>query len=420
MQIKGAAARTVSLNTDSLITEHSLRNPIDNFIVAQIEAAKLQPSPEADKRTLARRVISISPGFRPRRSEINEFLNDKRRDAYERLVDKLLASPRYGEHQARLWMDVIRYSDSNGFDWDEFRPKAWRFRDYVIRSFNADKPFDQFIREQLAGDELFDGPPKNETEQDALIATGYLRMGPQDNSAGAFNEQDRSRAELMADLTETTASAFLGLTMSCNRCHDHKYDPLSQADHYRMRAFFEPVKFADDVPLDVATEQEAIRAHNKAIDEKLKPLQEQRDTLLAGVKKKLRDEKIAKLSTERADPAGDAQGKAHERFEGQNRGAGEESGAEGQGSSGRAQRRAKEAKRVARQTNRRTEERETPLHASAAHDRQRGESAGDESSVSGKSQRPARVSGARALSPRSIRIPRRFKSRATRRLPADA
>jgi mono/diheme cytochrome c family protein len=275
----------------------SVRNPIDHFVVAQLEAAKLPPSPEADKRTLARRVSYDLTGLPPAPEEMNEFLNDKRRDAYERFVDKLLASPRYGEHQARLWMDVIRYSDSNGFDWDEFRPKAWRFRDYVIRAFNNDKPFDQFIREQLAGDELFDGPPKSETEQEALVATGYLRMGPQDNSAGAFNEQDRSRAELMTDLTETTASAFLGLTMSCNRCHDHKYDPLSQADHYRMRAFFEPVKFADDVPLDVATEQESIRAHNKAVDEKLKPLQEQRDALLASVKKKLRDEKVAKLST---------------------------------------------------------------------------------------------------------------------------
>ena len=274
-----------------------VRDPIDHFIGAKLEAAKLQPSSEADKRTLARRLSYDLTGLPPTPDEMNEFLSDKRRDAYERFVDKLLASPRYGEHQARLWMDVIRYSDSNGFDWDEFRPKAWRFRDYAIRAFNHDKPFDQFIREQLAGDELFDGPPKNEAEQEALVATGYLRMGPQDNSAGAFNEQDRSRAELMADLTETTASAFLGLTMSCNRCHDHKYDPLSQADHYRMRAFFEPVKFADDLPLDVGPEQEAIRAHNKAVDEKLKPLQEQRDALLASVRKKLRDEKVAKLST---------------------------------------------------------------------------------------------------------------------------
>lgn len=271
-------------------------NPIDAFIVASLKKNGRNLSPPADKRTLARRVYIDLTGLPPTPAQMDEFLKDKRRDAYERLVDKLLASPRYSEHQARLWMDVIRYSDSNGFDWDEFRPRAWRFRDYLIRAFHADKPFDQFIREQLAGDELFDGPPKTEKEQEYLVATGYLRMGPQDNSASLFNEQDRARAELMADLTETTASAFLGLTMSCNRCHDHKYDPLSQADHYRMRAFFEPVKYADDLPLDLATEQDAIRAHNKAIDGKIKPLQEKRDAVLGEVKKKLREEKAAKLT----------------------------------------------------------------------------------------------------------------------------
>jgi mono/diheme cytochrome c family protein len=290
---KGGAMR--SLNADSLMTDDSPRHPIDQFIQARLTEKKLTPAPEADRRTLARRLYFDLTGLPPAPEQVQEFLNDSRRDAYERLVDKLLASPRYGEHQARLWLDVIRYSDSNGFDWDEFRPKAWRFRDYVVRAFNADKPFDQFIREQLAGDELLAGPPQNESEQDALIATGYLRLGPQDNSAGAFNEQDRSRAELLADLTETTASAFLAMTLSCNRCHDHKYDPLSHADHYRLRAFFEPVKFADDTPIDVAPEQEAIRVQNKTVDEKLQPFTAERDKLLASVKKKLREEKTAKL-----------------------------------------------------------------------------------------------------------------------------
>jgi hypothetical protein len=283
---------------NSRATHQAPRHPIDQFIQAKLAEKKLTPAPEADKRSLARRLYFDLTGLPPAPEEMAEFLRDSHRDAYERLVDKLLASPRYGEHQARLWLDVIRYSDSNGFDWDEFRPKAWRFRDYVIRAFNADKPFDQFIREQLAGDELLEGAPKNEAEQDALVATGYLRLGPQDNSAGAFNEQDRSRAELMADLTETTASAFLAMTLSCNRCHDHKYDPLSHADHYRMRAFFEPVKFADDIPIDVAPEQEAIRAQNKTLDEKLQPFTAERDKLLAGVKKKLREEKVAKLTPE--------------------------------------------------------------------------------------------------------------------------
>jgi hypothetical protein len=273
-------------------------NEIDRFITAKLAGKKLRLSPEADRRTLARRLYFDLTGLPPSPEELDSFERDRRPDACERLVDRLLDSPRYGEHQARLWMDVVRYSDSNGFDWDEFRPRAWRFRDYLIRSFNADKPFDQLVREHIAGDELIDGAPKNKAEQEALIATTYLRLGPQDNSAPLFNEQDRSRAELMADLTETTASAFLGLTMSCNRCHDHKYDPLSHADHFRMRAFFEPVKYADDAPIDLAPEQEAVRAHNQGIDAKIKPIQEKRDALINGVKKKLRDGKVAKLSAE--------------------------------------------------------------------------------------------------------------------------
>ena len=267
------------------------RNAIDRFILSRLEADQLAPAPEADRRTLIRRVSYGLSGLPPTSEEVSAFLADTSPDAYEKLVDRLLASPRYGEHQARQWLDVIRYSDSNGFDWDEFRPHAWRFRDYVIRSFNADKPFDQFVREQLAGDELLDDPPKNPAEQDLLIATGYLRLGPHDNAAPLFNEQARSRAELMADLTETTASAFMALTMSCCRCHDHKYDPLSQADHYRLRAFFEPVKFADDLPIDLAPEQQSIREHNKSIDACIKPLQDQLDAIASAAKAKLGKEK---------------------------------------------------------------------------------------------------------------------------------
>ncbi|MFN0066165.1 MAG: DUF1553 domain-containing protein, partial [Limisphaerales bacterium] len=206
--------------------------------------------------------------------------------------------PRYGEHQARLWLDVIRYSDSNGFDWDEFRKEAWRFRDYVVRSFNADKPFDQFIREQLAGDELLDGTPESPAEQDLLVATGYLRLGPQDNSAPLFNEQDRARAEWMADLTETTGSAFLAMTLSCCRCHDHKYDPLSQADHFRLRAFFEPLKRADDLPLDLAAEQREIARQHGAIEAQMQPFTAERDQIAAAAKGRVREERVKALSEE--------------------------------------------------------------------------------------------------------------------------
>ncbi|HAB19793.1 MAG TPA: DUF1553 domain-containing protein [Verrucomicrobiota bacterium] len=273
-------------------------NPIDQFIGAKLAEHGLTFSPEADRRTLARRLTFDLTGLPPSPAEVDTFVRDHSPAAFEKLVERLLASPRYGEHQARLWLDVVRYSDSNGFDWDEYRKQAWRFRDYVIRAFNGDLPFNQFIQQQLAGDELLAGPPKNAAEQDALIATGYLRLGPHDNSAASFNEADRSRAELMTDLVETTGSAFLGLTLSCCRCHDHKTDPLSQADHFRMRAFFEPVKFADDLPLDLATEQEVIRQHNAAIDSESKPLEHERDLLLEGARNRLRQERISQLPDE--------------------------------------------------------------------------------------------------------------------------
>ena len=276
----------------------AVRSPIDRFILEKLHGRGLKQSPEADRRTIIRRLSFDLTGLPPTDGEVAAFIQDRSPDAYDRLVDRLLNSPRYGEHQARLWLDVVRYSDSNGFDWDEFRPRAWRFRDYVIRSFNADKPFDQFVREQLAGDELLDGPPRNAAEQDDLIATGYLRLGPHDSAAPLFNEQDRSRAELMSDLVETTSSAFLGLTMGCCRCHDHKYDPLSQADHYRMRAFFEAVKFADDLPTDDAPHQELIRHHNEIIDAQIEPLEKQRDDARGIVRKRLQEKRRDALTAE--------------------------------------------------------------------------------------------------------------------------
>ncbi len=275
-----------------------VRHPIDRFIAARLAEQNIRPADEADRRTLARRLAFDLIGLPLSPERVDEFVNDDRPDAYERLVNELLASPRYGEHAARLWLDVVRHSDSNGFDWDEFRPQAWKFRDYVIRSFNADKPFDQFVREQLAGDELFDGPPQTLEQRDALIATGFLRLGPHDNAAGLFNEQARSRAELMADVVETTGSAFLGLTFSCCRCHDHKYDPLSQADHFRLRAFFEPVRFADDVPLNLEPEQTAIREHNARLDKQAETIQQQQTKLIDAVKQRLRAERSAKLTPE--------------------------------------------------------------------------------------------------------------------------
>jgi hypothetical protein len=260
-------------------TSQWFKDDLDVFVLARFEQDGVSPPAMADPRTLARRLHIDLTGLPATPEQVAVFEQSARRDGVNRaaatLIDELLASARFGEHFARMWLDVVRYSDSNGFDWDEYRPQAWRFRDYVVRSFNADKPFDQFIREQLAGDELFDGPPDSAEERDSLIATGYLRLGPHDNAAPLFDEQARSRDELLADVTETTASAFLGLTMTCCRCHDHKYDPLSQADHYRFRAFFAAMQFADKLPLNSAAEQASINAHNAELDEQAGPLREQ-------------------------------------------------------------------------------------------------------------------------------------------------
>ncbi len=276
-----------------LETDHVV-HPIDAFLAADGVAAR----PEADRRILARRLYFDLTGLPPTPEQVAAFVSDSVPDAYERLVDELLASPRYGEHWARLWLDAVRYSDSNGFDWDEFRPEAWRFRDYVIRSLNADKPFDRFAREQLAGDELVPGAPRDAAEQDALIATAFLRLGPWDNSAGGFGETERVRQQMINDLVETTGAAFLGLSMSCARCHNHKTDPISQADYYRLSAFFAPVTFRNDLPLDLAAEQTAINEHNAAVESDLKVARDEYAAALAGARVRLWRERLTKLSAD--------------------------------------------------------------------------------------------------------------------------
>lgn len=226
--------------------------PID----ALVEADEFELRGLSKPQLLQRLTLDLI-GLRATVEEVNAFLADDSIGAYERQVDRLLGDPRFGEHWARMWLDVVRYSDSNGFDWDEFRKEAWRYRDFVVQSFNDDLPYDTFMTWQLAGDELAGealvrGSPASALERDQLIATGYMRLGPYDNAAKLFNEQDRARVELLADLTETTGSAFLGLTLSCCRCHDHKTDPLTQVDHYRFRAFFAATEFADALSISVS------------------------------------------------------------------------------------------------------------------------------------------------------------------------
>jgi hypothetical protein len=207
----------------------STTNPVDKFLLARLEAKGLTFAPPADKRTLLRRVYFDLIGLPPTPEEVEAFLKDTGTDAYEKVVEKLLASPHYGERQALAWLDLVRFAESDGFKADDTRPSAWRYRDYVIAGFNADKPYDRFVREQLAGDELFPG------DADAVIATGFLRHFPYEYNAV---DVELKRQDLLNDVTDTTAAAFLGLTLGCAKCHDHKTDPLTQRDYYRFQAFF--------------------------------------------------------------------------------------------------------------------------------------------------------------------------------------
>jgi hypothetical protein len=242
-------------------------NPIDAFLLSQWENSEQIPAPDLNDRGWLRRLKVHLTGLPLTASDVEDYERDDPFDRDLQQVDEWLNSPRYGEHWARMWLDVVRYSDSNGFDWDEFRPNAWKFRNYVVQAFNRDKPFDRFVLEQIAGDELIadapklsDAPPSEaspEANLEPLVASGYLRLGPYDNAAKLFQEEDRARAEWMADLTETTASAFLGLTMGCCRCHDHKTDPLSHADHYRLKAFFAACQI-DDSQTGALTVRESV------------------------------------------------------------------------------------------------------------------------------------------------------------------
>ncbi|RMG33405.1 MAG: DUF1553 domain-containing protein [Planctomycetota bacterium] len=214
-------------------------HPIDRFVLRRLRQRGLVPAPPADRRTLIRRVYFDMLGLPPTQAEIAAFLGDRRPDAWPRLVDRLLADPRYGERWGRHWLDVVRYAESDGFRQDAYRPHAWRYRDYVIRSFNADKPYDRFVQEQLAGDELAPGDPE------ALVATGFLR-----HYLYEFNQRDvRTQwKDILTNVTDVTADVFLALGLSCARCHDHKFDPISQVEYFRFRAFFAPLLPRDDVP----------------------------------------------------------------------------------------------------------------------------------------------------------------------------
>ncbi|QEL15998.1 DUF1549 and DUF1553 domain-containing protein [Limnoglobus roseus] len=204
-------------------------HPVDAFLLAKLEAAKLGYSPPAAKAALLRRVTFDLTGLPPTPAELAAFEKDTSPTAYEKVVDRLLASSHFGERVAVWWLDLARYAESDGFKADAARPTAWRYRDYVIDSFNTDKPYDRFLREQLAADEIAPNDPT------VAAATGFLRHYPDESNA--VNLEQR-RQEILNDITDTTAAAFLGITLGCAKCHDHKTDPVSQDDYYRMQAFF--------------------------------------------------------------------------------------------------------------------------------------------------------------------------------------
>lgn len=211
-----------------------VRNPIDAFILAKLEEKGLRPAPPASRRALIRRVYFDLIGLPPPPDKVREFLEAAHEEAaYQRILDELLADPRYGERWARHWLDLARFAESDGFAIDGERPTAWRYRDYVIRALNEDKPYDVFVMEQLAGDEVRD--PRAGDRSARLVALGFLRMATWEADA---NFKTQLRQDFLNEITATTGSVFLGMTVGCARCHDHKYDPISTRDFYRLQAFF--------------------------------------------------------------------------------------------------------------------------------------------------------------------------------------
>jgi hypothetical protein len=263
-----------------------VQDPIDRFILQKLETAGVQPAPAASREQLIRRVTFDLIGLPPTPEEIDAFVRDTSPKAWEKVIDRLLASPHHGERWGRHWLDLARFAESNGYEFDEARPDAWRYRDYVIQSLNANKPYDRFVREQLAGDELFPDDPQ------ALVATGFNLLGPDMTDS---SDQARRRQNTLNDMTDTAGLVFLGLTLGCARCHDHKFEPIPQADYYRLQAFFAPAVFRKDLPVMNKDQRPAMETAMKEFSARLQPLQEEAAKLEEPYRIKLRDAKLAPL-----------------------------------------------------------------------------------------------------------------------------
>ncbi|MFM1769678.1 MAG: hypothetical protein RJA22_2207 [Verrucomicrobiota bacterium] len=265
------------------------RTPVDAFILAGLEAHGLRPASPAEPAVLLRRASLTLTGLPPSPQALEDYLADTAPGAWARAVDRLLASPQYGERWARHWLDLARYADSEGFKNDETRPHAWRYRDYVIQSLNDDKPYDRFVQEQIAGDELWPGDPA------ASIATAFNRHYADESNARNLMQR---RQEILNDITDTVGSVFLGLTYGCARCHDHKYDPIRQADYYRLQAFFAHTAARDDLVLSSTEAVQRHRAQLAVWEEKTRAIRERMEALEAPRRRALERDHLEKYPAE--------------------------------------------------------------------------------------------------------------------------
>ena len=258
-------------------------NPIDSFLRAAWREKGLVASPPAGRRALARRVYLDVTGLPPTPQQVRAFVADRSPQAWEKLVEALLASPQYGERWARHWLDLVRYADSGGFEYDRDYVQIWRYRDWVARSFNENMPYDRFVKLQLAGDEF------EPASREAIIATGFLRLGPENNI-----KTEQTRMDELDDIVSTTSLSFLGMTLGCARCHNHKFDPIPQKDYYRIQAVFYSTR-PREYPLVDAAEVDRYNAEGKRIDGLVKPLAERREALEKPYREAIFAEKVARL-----------------------------------------------------------------------------------------------------------------------------
>ncbi len=265
-------------------------NPVDSFIRRGLAANGLEPSRPVDRHRLLRRVCLDLTGLPPSPEQARAFLEDRSPWAYDRLVDSLLASPHYGERWAQKWLDVVRFADTDGFERDGYREHGWRFRDYVVHSFNTDKPFDRFVREQVAGDELYPG------DREALIATGFNGAGPR-HIVGGNQDKDEARQEVLTEMALGVGQALLGLTVQCARCHDHKFDPISQREYYQLESFFAATELKDVL----VSSADEVAAHERLLKEheaRLEPIKEALKAIEEPFQERVRARKRSRLNPE--------------------------------------------------------------------------------------------------------------------------